>query len=286
MKTAMRKPPWLKVRLPSGDGFAEVRRLIRDQRLHTVCHEAKCPNLGECWGNRTATVMILGDVCTRNCAFCAVSPGRPLPPDPEEPRRVAHSVRTLGLRYAVITSVTRDDLPDGGAGHFAATVRAIRETSPRCLIELLISDFKGDVSSLDRVIEAAPDVLGHNLETVPSLYPKVRPQADYNRSLEVLRRTAEAGLRAKTGLMLGLGETRDEVLKVMKDVLNAGCRLMTLGQYLQPDKHHHPVIRYVPPDEFAAWAKIGAKLGFEHIEAGPLVRSSYRAHRQIGAELR
>jgi lipoic acid synthetase len=286
MNSPIKKPSWLKIKLPSGDGFAEVQRLLRDQKLNTVCHSAKCPNLGECWGNRTATFMILGDLCTRNCTFCAVYGGRPHPPDPEEPRRVADSVKALGLRYAVITSVTRDDLPDGGAEHFADTVRAIRKISPGCRVELLIPDFKGDASALDTVIKAVPEVLGHNLETVPLLYPKVRPQADYRRSLDVLRRTEEAGLRAKTGLMLGLGETRDDVLQVMRDVLDAGCRLMTFGQYLQPSKHHHPVIRYVHPDEFAELANEGERMGFLHVEAGPLVRSSYKAHQQSGVKLR
>lgn len=286
MITAQRKPTWLKTKLPSGKSFAEVQKLIQEQNLHTVCHEAKCPNVGECWGNRTATFMILGDVCTRNCTFCAVSGGKPFPLDPEEPWRVAHSVKTLSLKYVVITSVTRDDLPDGGAGHFAETVQAIRKISPDCRIELLIPDFKGDASAIDTVIKAAPEVLGHNLETVPSLYATVRPQADYHRSLDVLKRTAGEGLRAKTGLMLGLGETRDEILQVMEDVLDSGCRLMTLGQYLQPSSHHQPVIRYIHPDEFAELAATGGQMGFQHIEAGPLVRSSYHAHEQVEKPLR
>jgi len=277
----MRKPPWLKVSLPSGEGFARVRELIRSQDLHTVCHSARCPNLGECWGNSTATFMILGDVCTRNCTFCAVDGGVPLAFDQNEPDRVANSVKLLELKYAVITSVTRDDLSDGGAEHFAATVRAIRKTSPHCRIELLIPDFQGDAEALQRVIEAAPDVLGHNLETAPSLYSKVRPQADYRRSLEVLGMIAEAGLRAKTGLMLGLGETQTEIYNVMRDALDAGCRLMTLGQYLQPTGKHYPVARYVHPDEFKEYARSGEEMGFDHIEAGPLVRSSYKAHEQV-----
>ncbi len=281
MKITIRKPPWLKVSLPSGEGFARVRELIRSQDLHTVCHSARCPNLGECWGNSTATFMILGDVCTRNCTFCAVDGGVPLAFDQNEPDRVANSVKLLELKYAVITSVTRDDLSDGGAEHFAATVRAIRKTSPHCRIELLIPDFQGDAEALQRVIEAAPDVLGHNLETAPSLYSKVRPQADYRRSLEVLGMIAEAGLRAKTGLMLGLGETQTEIYNVMRDALDAGCRLMTLGQYLQPTGKHYPVARYVHPDEFKEYARSGEEMGFDHIEAGPLVRSSYKAHEQV-----
>jgi len=281
LKITIRKPPWLKVSLPSGEGFARVRELIRSQDLHTVCHSARCPNLGECWGNSTATFMILGDVCTRNCTFCAVDGGVPLAFDQNEPDRVANSVKLLELKYAVITSVTRDDLSDGGAEHFAATVRAIRKTSPHCRIELLIPDFQGDAEALQRVIEAAPDVLGHNLETAPSLYSKVRPQADYRRSLEVLGMIAEAGLRAKTGLMLGLGETQTEIYNVMRDALDAGCRLMTLGQYLQPTGKHYPVARYVHPDEFKEYARSGEEMGFDHIEAGPLVRSSYKAHEQV-----
>lgn len=258
-----------------------MQKLIRSQHLHTVCGSARCPNLGECWSNRTATFMILGDVCTRNCRFCAVSGGQPSPLNPKEPQRVALSVKALGLKYAVITSVTRDDLPDGGAAHFAATIKAIREISPLCRVEVLIPDFGGDAQALQTVIHAAPDVLNHNLETVPSLYSRVRPQASYQRSLWVLRRSGESGLRTKTGLMLGLGETEEEIQQVMEDVLGAGCRLLTLGQYLQPTKEHLPVARYVSPKEFAQWAKRGQEMGFDHVEAGPLVRSSYQAHRQV-----
>ena len=210
MRQTLKKPPWLKVKLPSGAGFSQVRNLLRQEDLHTVCHSARCPNIGECWGNRTATFMILGDICTRNCTFCAISGGAPAEVDPTEPHRVARSVQKLELKYAVITSVTRDDLPDGGAQHFAATVAAIRQASPDCKIELLIPDFQGDEEALRRIIASKPDVLGHNLETVPSLYSEVRPQANYLRSLEVLKRTAATGLRAKTGLMLGLGEENAE----------------------------------------------------------------------------
>ncbi|MFH1861246.1 MAG: lipoyl synthase [bacterium] len=281
MNSIIRKPPWLKVRLPAGDHFREVDDLIKRQNLHTVCDSARCPNLGECWGNRTATFMILGDVCTRNCTFCAVSGGSPAPPDPDEPRRIAESVRQLGLRYAVITSVTRDDLPDGGAAQFVTVVTEIRCLQPAPQIEVLIPDLRGDPAALELVFSAKPDVLNHNLETVPTLYPRVRPQADYWRSLRVLQSAAAAGLRTKTGLMLGLGETEVEVVKVLEDVIKAGCRLITLGQYLQPSKLHHPVIRYVHPDEFAAWAQRGRQMGFDHVEAGPLVRSSYHAERQI-----
>ncbi|MCX6640680.1 MAG: lipoyl synthase [bacterium] len=281
MPSIQKKPAWLKVRLPSGDTYKEVHDLIRSQNLHTVCSSARCPNLGECWGNRTATFMILGDICSRNCSFCAVTTGKPQPSDQDEPRRVAESVQTLELKYAVITSVTRDDLSDGGAAHFAATIKAIRNAAPSCKIEVLIPDFQGDESALEVVIKAQPDILNHNLETVPSLYPTVRPQADYRRSLQVLERAAAAGLRAKTGLMLGLGETAGEVDQAFSDVLSTGCRLLTIGQYLQPSTLHHPVIRYVTPDEFAHWVEVGRAKGFDHVEAGPLVRSSYHAHRQV-----
>lgn len=281
MSVPERKPPWLKVRLPAGEAQREVSELIRQQDLHTVCQSARCPNLGECWSARTATFMILGDVCTRDCRFCAVLSGQPQPPDPDEPRRVAESVRQLGLKYAVVTSVTRDDLPRGGAEQFAATIAAIRAVSPQCRIEVLIPDFKGDAQALETVFAARPDVLNHNLETVPSLYPAVRPQANYPRSLSVLRSASEYGLPAKTGLMLGLGETEGEVTAVLADVMATGCRILTLGQYLRPSADHHPVRRYVPPDEFAAWARRGREMGFEHVEAGPLVRSSYRAGEQV-----
>ncbi len=281
MKTTLKKPPWLKIKLPSGKAFAEVRDLVRSQHLNTVCHSARCPNVAECWSNRTATFMILGDVCTRNCTFCAVPGKSPRLPDPDEPARVAKSINTLNLKYAVITSVTRDDLPDGGASHFAATIKAIRSITPDCKIELLIPDLQGSGEALKTITDAHPDVLGHNIETVPSLYPQVRPQADYQRSLEVLRRTAESGLRAKTGLMLGIGETRDQILLVMADVLKTGCRLMTIGQYLQPSHQHHPVLNYITPEEFDEYARIGKEMGYDHIEAGPLVRSSYKAHQQV-----
>jgi lipoic acid synthetase len=280
MNQPIRKPPWLKVKLPSGDAQREVQELIRTQELHTVCQSARCPNLGECWSAGTATFLILGDTCTRNCTFCAVTPGTPAPPDPEEPRRVAESVRRLKLKYAVVTSVTRDDLPDGGAGHFRSVISAIRSLTPDCRIEVLIPDFKGSDSALQTVFSARPDILNHNLETVPSLYRRVRPQADYQRSLQVLRSASNFGLKAKTGIMLGLGESADEVLQVLQDVLACGCRLLTIGQYLRPSPTHHPVVRYVHPDEFAEWARRGRELGFDHVESGPLVRSSYHAEMQ------
>ncbi len=280
MNQLTRKPPWLKVKLPSGDTQREVQELIRTQELHTVCQSARCPNLGECWSAGTATFLILGDTCTRNCTFCAVTPGIPSPPDPDEPQRVAESIRRLNLKYAVVTSVTRDDLPDGGAGHFRSVIEAIRSLTSDCRIEVLIPDFKGSDAALQTVFSARPDILNHNLETVPSLYRNVRPQADYSRSLRVLRDAANFGLKAKTGIMLGLGETEDEVEQVLRDVLECGCRLLTIGQYLRPSRMHHPVVRYVHPDEFAEWARRGEAMGFDHIESGPLVRSSYHAEMQ------
>jgi lipoic acid synthetase len=272
-----RKPPWLKIKLPTGESHREVQDLVKTQGLHTVCQSAHCPNLGECWSAGTATFMILGDVCTRNCAFCAVPGGIPLPPDPDEPRRVAGSIRQLDLSYAVITSVTRDDLPKGGAEQFAAVIRAIRETSPVCKVEVLIPDFGGNAEAQRLVFEAAPDILNHNLETVPDLYPQVRPEADYGRSLELLKRASDWGLSSKTGLMLGLGETEEEIQAVLEDLIAINCRRLTLGQYLRPSPKHHAVARWVHPDEFSSWAKIGREMGFDHVEAGPLVRSSYHA---------
>jgi lipoic acid synthetase len=275
-----RKPPWLKVKLPAGEAHREVSDLVRRHGLHTVCQSAHCPNLGECWSAGTATFMILGDVCTRNCTFCAVKGGLPLPPDPEEPRRVAESVRQLGLTYAVITSVTRDDLPSGGAEQFAAVIQAIRETSPACKIEVLIPDLRGDSAAQNLIFAARPDILNHNLETVPDLYPQVRPEADYDRSLELLRRAADFGLTSKTGLMLGLGETEAQVQTVLDDLIGVNCLRLTLGQYLRPSPQHYPVVRWVHPEEFAAWAVKGRAMGFDHVEAGPLVRSSYHAGKQ------
>ncbi len=275
-----RKPHWLKVKLSGGEGFAAVRELVARGGLHTVCQSARCPNIGECWAQRTATFMLMGNVCTRSCTFCAVEHGMPLPLDPDEAERVAEAVAILGLKYAVITSVTRDDLPDGGAGHFAATIRAVRARRPGCKVEVLIPDFGGAAAALDQVIAAQPDVLNHNVETVPRLYPVVRPQADYRRSLALLARAAEAGLLTKSGLMVGLGETVEEVLATMEDLRAVGCRMLTVGQYLQPSTRHLPVHRFVPPQEFERLRAAGLAMGFSHVEAGPLVRSSYHAAQQ------
>ena len=254
-----------------------VNSLVSANKLHTVCRSAACPNQTECWDAGTATFMILGNVCTRGCRFCNVPKGRPEGLDAEEPARVAEAVKALKLRYAVITSVTRDDLEDGGAGIFSETVRAIRTASPGCKVEVLVPDFQGSEASLLTVLDANPDVLNHNLETVPSLYPTVRPQADYLRSLEVLARSEKRGAVAKTGLMLGLGESNAEVLTVLRDLRSIGCSILTIGQYLQPSRKHLPVERYYHPDEFTLYRNQALALGFRHVMAGPLARSSYHA---------
>lgn len=276
-----RRPAWLKVKLPGGDNFERVNKLIQNERLHTVCRSARCPNLAECWNRRTATFMIMGDVCTRDCRFCAIKTGKPGMLDQDEPARVASAVKALNLRYAVVTSVTRDDLPDGGAHHFAATIQQIREQQPGCRVEVLIPDFKGSWPALKTVLDAGPDILNHNVETVPHLYPLVRPQADYQQSLQVLQRAAEYGVKAKSGIMLGLGETIDQVHQVMQDILAVNCRRLTIGQYLAPDKEHTPIDRFVTPREFEELKQYGLDSGFIHIESGPLVRSSYHADEQF-----
>jgi lipoic acid synthetase len=281
---ARRHPPWLTVRAPGGPGFTQTRGIVKGLGLHTVCEEAQCPNLAECWGHRTATFMLLGDTCTRNCGFCAVTHGRPLGVDADEPRRVAEAVERLGLRHVVVTSVNRDDLRDGGAGHFAATAHAIRTRLPSCRIEVLVPDFQGDMAAVATVAAAPIDVFNHNVETVPRLYRRVRPGAKYDRSLAVLEAAADpAGRRAtKAGLMLGLGEERDEVMAVLRDVRQAGCSIVTLGQYLRPSRDHLPIERYVHPDEFAELRQDALALGFAHVESGPLVRSSYHAWSHVG----
>lgn len=279
MTVVRRHPDWVKVRAPRGPEVTETRRIVRALRLHTVCEEALCPNLGECWGQRTATFMLMGDVCTRNCGYCGVAHGRPQPLDPSEPTRVAAAAAQLGLRHVVVTSVNRDDLPDGGAGHFAATVRAIRDSLPTCRIEVLIPDFKGSEAALYRVVDAPIDVLNHNMETVPRLYKHARPGAKYEGSLALLgaAKGRRAAVRTKTGLMMGMGEEPEEVLAVLRDVAAAGCNILTIGQYLQPSRDHLPVVRYVHPDEFAEVRQAALAMGFDHVESGPLVRSSYHA---------
>ena len=277
-----RRPHWLKAKIPGGENYARLKNLIDTQRLHTVCEEARCPNMGECWNSGTATFMILGDICTRSCGFCAVKTGRPdYGLDWDEPRRVAEAVQRMRLKHAVITSVNRDERSDGGAPIFAETIRLIRELMPGCSVEVLIPDFKGSEEALGIVLEARPDILNHNLETVPRLYKTVRPQANYTQSLEVLARSKERGMKTKTGLMLGIGEKTDEVLEVMKDAIKSGCDILTLGQYLQPTKEHLPIDRYVHPDEFLMLKEEGISMGFRHVESGPLVRSSYHAANHV-----
>jgi lipoic acid synthetase len=278
-KQKLPKPPWLKRRIPSGATYQEIRRLLQETHLHTVCQEACCPNLGECFSQGTATFLILGDRCTRNCRFCAVAHGPTDPPDPEEPLRVANAVDRMTLRYVVITSVTRDDLTDGGASVFAETIRKIREKRPETRVELLIPDFRGDPQSLKTILDARPDVLNHNVETVPRLYPSVRPGAIYERSIALLRSAhrMDPSIPTKSGLMLGLGEKPDEVQQVLSDLLEAGCRVLTLGQYLQPSAEHLPVEQFVPPEEFEAWRKKALDMGFREVASGPFVRSSYHA---------
>jgi lipoic acid synthetase len=281
----LRKPDWLKRRLPTGETFNEVRELIEAGKLHTVCQEAKCPNIWECYSHRTATFLILGERCTRNCRFCSVAPGLPGPLDLDEPGRVAEAVERMGLKYAVVTSVTRDDLPDGGAAHFAATIREIRRRVPEAEIEVLIPDFQGDRAALETVLRARPDVLNHNIETVPRLYSRVRPQADYRRSLELLRRAGESAplIPTKSGLMLGLGERPEEIRQTLQDLREVGCRILTLGQYLQPSPEHLPVETYVPPEDFENWRKAALDLGFSEVASAPFVRSSYHAQKSFQA---
>ncbi|MFI5273400.1 MAG: lipoyl synthase [Ktedonobacterales bacterium] len=280
-----RRPDWLRVRLPTGENYEEIKRLMRSKALHTVCEEARCPNIAECWSHRTATMMILGSVCTRSCGFCAVATGRPMALDWEEPRHVAEAVAQMELRHVVLTSVNRDELRDGGATLFAATIRWVRRLNPKCAVEVLTPDFKGDRASLQTLMDARPDVYSHNVETVERLHRRVRPQATYERSLRVLRWAKEMAPEnpTKSGFMLGLGETRDEVLALMRDIRATEVDILTIGQYLQPTSEHLPIERYVTPEEFAEYKAAGLALGFRHVESGPLVRSSYHAWDQVKA---
>ncbi|HWQ75364.1 MAG TPA: lipoyl synthase [Syntrophomonas sp.] len=279
----LNRPDWLTLKAPDPVALGKMKTLLEAGRLHTVCEGADCPNIGECFASKTCTFMIMGDICTRNCRFCAVAPGRPAPLDPGEPQAVALTTRQLGLKHVVVTSVTRDDLEDGGAAQFAAVIKAIRTDNPGTSIEVLIPDFKGNAEALAIVAAAGPDVINHNVETVPRLYPEVRPQAVYSRSLEVLGNVKGRGhdILSKSGLMLGLGETRAEVVAVMKDLRAVGCDMLTLGQYLSPSPAHHPIVEYVHPDTFALLERIAFDLGFLEVNAGPLVRSSYHAARTI-----
>ncbi len=277
-----RKPAWLKVRAPGGPRYIRLKRLLREANLHTVCEEAHCPNIGECWEDATATFMILGDVCTRNCGYCAVAHGKPVWEDREEPERIGRATALMALDHVVITSVNRDDLADGGAAHWAATIRAVRRHAPSCRIEVLVPDFQGMTSAIDTVLEAAPDVFNHNTETVPRLYKLARHGGRYERTLDVFRHVARRAPRlvTKSGIIVGLGETRDELIETMRDVRATGVSILTLGQYLRPSPAHLPVARFYHPDEFAALADEGRAMGYAHVEAGPLVRSSYHAKSQ------
>jgi lipoic acid synthetase len=276
------RPEWIKARAPMGEEYERLRSVMRDLALHTVCEEARCPNIGDCWNRGTATFMILGDVCTRACGFCAVKTGLPrLPPDPREAARVAEAAARMDLRHAVITSVNRDDQRDGGAGVFAACIRQIRERVPGCTVEVLIPDFKGDADALQVVIDAAPDVLNHNTETVPRLYRHVRPGARFERSLELLGRAKAAGLLTKSGIMVGLGEQPEEVRETVRRIREAGADILTVGQYLRPSADHLPIVRYYEPAEFAEIKRYAVGLGYRHVESGPLVRSSYHAEEQV-----
>lgn len=276
-----RKPEWLKVQIRIGENYSDLKRIVQRSNLHTVCQEALCPNIYECWERRSATLMILGDVCTRSCRFCSVQTGSPTKYDSDEPLRIAEAVRKMGLKYCVITSVTRDDLTDGGASIWAETVRQIRRMNQGCSVEVLIPDFNGNDEVLQTVFETQPKIMDHNVETVPRLYRTVRPQADYQRSLTILNKSVKFGLITKSALMVGLGESTNEVLEVMRDVGETGCHIFSVGQYLQPTKAHLPVDRFVHPDEFQMYRDEGLKIGFKWVESAPLVRSSYHADKHV-----
>ncbi|MFQ6616631.1 MAG: lipoyl synthase [Fidelibacterota bacterium] len=275
-----RKPDWLKISIRTGQNYRDLKSLVRRGNLHTVCEEALCPNIYECWERRSATLMILGDICTRSCGFCNVKTGKPTWDDPGEPRRTAEAVKEMGLKHCVITSVNRDELPDGGASVWADTIRQIHQLNPGCSVEVLIPDFRNDDAALESVFAAKPEILGHNVETVPRLYRRVRPQARIEWSLSVLRKSKGFGLRTKTAFMLGLGEQAEEVFSLMQGVAETGCDILAIGQYLQPTRNHVPVDRFVHPDEFSVYRETGLKMGFRWVEAGPLVRSSYHADLQ------
>lgn len=277
----LKKPDWLRVKLPTGENYRHVRGLVDHYKLHTICESGNCPNMGECWGAGTATFMILGNVCTRSCGFCAVYTGMPTELDWDEPKRVAEAIRLMGVKHAVLTSVNRDELKDGGAAIWAATVRAVRELNPATTMETLIPDFKGNMQSVDMMIEVKPEVVSHNMETIDRLYRKVRPQAKYERSLSVIRRLKDGGIRTKSGIMAGLGETKEEVFRVMDDLREAGCDVMTIGQYLQPTRNHLEVMEWVHPDTFKLYEEVGLSKGFLYVESAPLVRSSYHAEKHV-----
>jgi lipoic acid synthetase len=277
----VRKPEWLRVKLPTGEEYKKVRNIVSDHKLHTICESGNCPNMGECWGAGTATFMILGNICTRSCGFCNVATGRPLAVDLQEPERVAKSIQLMKIKHGVITSVDRDDLKDGGSIIWAETITKIRELNPGTTLETLIPDFKGEWDNLQRIIDVAPEIVSHNLETVRRLTKQVRIQAKYDRSLEVLKRLKDGGMKTKSGIMLGLGETEEEVLETLQDLKNVGCEIVTIGQYLQPTPKHLPVVEFVHPDQFAKYKKAGLEMGIAYIESGPLVRSSYHAEKHL-----
>ncbi len=279
----LRKPEWLKIRLPRGEEFAKVNSLVKKYQLHTICTSGNCPNHADCWERGTATLMILGDTCTRSCKFCNVNTGKPMPVDPEEPKKVAQTVKDLALRHCVLTSVDRDDLSDGGASHWAETIRQVKRLNPGTTIETLVPDFDGKQELIQLVIDAAPEVISHNLETVSRLTPMIRSRAKYQTSLQVLRYIADSGLTAKSGIMLGLGETEDEILQTMDDLLAVNCKVFTLGQYLQPTRQNYPVKEYITPEKFEEYRIIGLSKGFAFVESAPLVRSSYHAEKHVTA---
>jgi lipoic acid synthetase len=279
--TQIKKPNWLRVKLPIGEEYKHVRSLVDNHKLHTICESGNCPNMGECWGAGTATFMILGNICTRSCRFCAVATGRPEPVDWDEPQRVAEAIHLMKVKHAVITSVDRDELADGGAQIWYNTIVAVKTLNPTTTLETLIGDFKGNLPDIQKVIDAAPEVVSHNMETVERMTKKVRVQAKYHRSLMVLETLKKGGMRTKTGIMLGIGEEKEEVIATMKHLVNVGCDVLTLGQYLQPTKKHLPVQRFVHPDEFAELREIGYELGFDYVESGPLVRSSYHSEKHV-----
>tara|TARA_B100000683_G_scaffold94713_1_gene93410 strand:+ start:816 stop:1685 length:870 start_codon:yes stop_codon:yes gene_type:complete len=281
IKPRFKKPPWLKVKLPTGQNYRNVRQIVDNNKLHTICESGNCPNMGECWGEGTATFMILGNICTRSCSFCAVATGRPKAVDLAEPMRVAEAIKLMGVKHAVLTSVDRDELKDGGSIIWAETVRAVRKINPQTTMETLIPDFKGKFDCVDRIIEVHPEVVSHNMETVARLNRLVRPQAKYDRSLKVIEHLKKGGMRTKSGVMLGLGEKEDEVLTVMQDLVNHGCDVLTLGQYLQPTKMHIAVDAFITPEKFAEYKVAGLEMGFKYVESGPLVRSSYHAERHL-----
>ena len=277
----VRKPEWLKISIGANEHYTETKRIVESHCLHTICSSGRCPNMGECWGKGTATFMIAGDICTRSCKFCNTQTGRPLPLDPDEPAHVAESIALMKLSHAVITSVDRDDLPDLGAAHWAQTIREIKRLNPETTTEVLIPDFQGRKELIDQVIKACPEIISHNMETVKRISPQVRSAANYHTSLEVIRQIAESGITAKSGIMVGLGETPAEVEELMDDLISVGCKILTIGQYLQPTHKHFPVAAYITPEQFAVYKETGLKKGFEQVESAPLVRSSYHAEKHI-----